>query len=160
MGMPLAVVTRRGKGHERMYIVEMTIAHYVAVLALMQQTPGVTVREADSRAATQKYLERNPGCSFVAMDEDEVIGCAMCGHDGRRGYLQHVMVRPDFRGQGVAHQLVTRCLEQLEALGIMKTHLDVLRSNDVATRYWARRGWQRRDDLYRYSCNRSRSANA
>jgi ribosomal protein S18 acetylase RimI-like enzyme len=143
-----------------MNIVEMTIEIYQEVLALMGRTPGVTIRDADSREATRRYLERNPSLSFVATEKGRVIGCAMCGHDGRRGYLQHVIVEPAFRGQGIAHQLVTRCLDQLEAIGICKTHIDVFRTNDIANGYWARRGWKRRDDIYRYSYNRSRNENA
>ena len=88
------------------------------------------------------------------MVDGRIIGCAMCGHDGRRGYLQHVIVEPEFRGRGIAHQMVTRCLEGLEAIGICKTHLDVFRTNDLANAYWTRRGWKRRDDIYRYSYNR------
>jgi len=143
-----------------MNIEEMTIEHYEEVLALMGRTPGVTIRDADSREATRKYLERNPSLSFVATEHGRVIGCTMCGHDGRRGYLQHVIVEPAFRGQGIAHQLVTRCLDQLEAIGICKTHIDVFRTNDIANAYWARRGWKKRDDIYRYSYNRSRNENA
>ena len=143
-----------------MRIVEMTIDHYDAVMTLMRETPGVTVRDADSREATQRYLQRNPTLSFVAEEKETIIGCAMCGHDGRRGYLQHVIVAPAFRGRGIAHQLVTRCLDGLEALGIRKTHIDVFRTNGVANTYWTRRGWKRRDDIYRYSYNRSNNENA
>jgi ribosomal protein S18 acetylase RimI-like enzyme len=84
----------------------------------------------------------------------------MAGHDGRRGYLQHVVVLPACRGRGVAQQLVARCLEQLERQGIRKVHLDVLRTNEKAIGYWTRRGWQRRDDLQRFSLVRNGQPNA
>jgi len=144
-----------------MKIIEMSIRDYEAVLDLMRQTPGVTARDADSRESTQRYLERNPGFSFIARDDqDKVIGCAMCGHDGRRGYLQHVVVRPEYRGRGIAGALISRCLDKLQSIGIVKTHIDVLVANDTANRYWTRRGWKRRDDIYRYSFNRSGNPNA
>jgi ribosomal protein S18 acetylase RimI-like enzyme len=143
-----------------MQIIEMTMEHYDAVLNLMSQTPGVTVRDADSRENTKKYLERNPSLSFVAEDDGRIIGSAMCGHDGRRGYLQHVIVDPAFRGRGIAHQLITSCLDKLQSIGILKTHIDVFRTNSVANTYWTRRGWKRRDDIYRYSYNRSINENA
>jgi len=143
-----------------MNILEMTIEHYDAVLNLMRQTPGVAVREADSSEATQRYLLRNPGLSFVAQHDGKIIGCAMCGHDGRRGYLQHVAVDPAFRGQGIAHALVTRCLDGLEAIGILKSHIDVFRINVIGNTYWTRRGWKRRTDIYRYSYIRSDNENA
>ena len=71
----------------------MTPADYDAVLALMQNTPGISLRDADSREATERYLVRNPGLSFVAEAEGRLIACVMCGHDGRRGYLQHLLVQ-------------------------------------------------------------------
>jgi N-acetylglutamate synthase len=143
-----------------MTITELTIDRYDEVLALMKRTPGVAVREADSRDATARYLERNPGFSFIAEDETRIIGCAMCGHDGRRGYLQHVIVEEACRGRGIAQALVTRCLDRLEAAGILKTHLDVFVTNDLANGYWQRRGWKRRDDIHRYSFIRSMNPNA
>lgn len=119
----------------------MTLADYEAVIALMQQTPGVSVRDADSRAATARYLERNPGLSFVACaDNGALLGCVMSGHDGRRGYLQHLVVLPAQRRQGLANALVGHCLEALAALGIQKTHIDVFKTNTLAQAYWSSQG--------------------
>ena len=132
-----------------------TIDRYDDVMALMHRTPGVSIRDADSRAATERYLARNPGMSFLCVDAERVVGCAMCGHDGRRGYLQHVIVDTAYRGRGIAHELVEHCLAELGKLGIEKTHLDVFVDNDLANRYWTRRGWKQRHDIYRYSLIRS-----
>jgi N-acetylglutamate synthase len=135
-----------------MTITEFTLAHYDDVIALWSDTPGICIREDDSRAATARYLARNPGLSFVALSgENRVIGSALCGHDGRRGYLQHVAVAPDFRKRGVAQALVTSCLSALAAEGISKAHLAVLADNESAIRYWTNRGWELRDDILRFS---------
>ena len=141
-----------------MKISELTLDRYDEVLALMTRTPGVSVREADSKDAAARYLARNPGLSFIA-EEGGVIGCAMCGHDGRRGYLQHVIVEESHRGRGIAHALVTRCLDRLEELGIVKTHIDAFVTNDLANDYWKRRGWMLRDDIHRYSFVRAANEN-
>lgn len=138
----------------------MTFADYDAVLALMQRTPGISIRDADSREATERYLARNPGLSFVAEDEQGICGCLMAGHDGRRGYLQHLIVLPENRRQGIAGALVEQCLDQLAALGIQKSHVDVLKSNALAAAYWAAQGWQLREDIDRYSVIHAGSANA
>ncbi|QJE01997.1 GNAT family N-acetyltransferase [Massilia forsythiae] len=143
-----------------MEILVYGIDRYDDVMALMRATPGVSIRDADARETTARYLARNPGLSFLAIDAGRVIGCALCGHDGRRGYLQHVIVAPDYRGRGIADALVGRCLDGLAALGIGKTHIDVFTSNDAANRYWTRRGWRRRDDIHRYSMIRTGGANA
>lgn len=143
-----------------MQLLELTSDRYPEVLALMQRTPGVSVREADSPEATARYLTRNPGLSFIAEADGRVVGCALCGHDGRRGYLQHVIVEPEYRRRGIAQALVARCLDGLAQLGIAKTHLDVFVTNAEAQAYWPKRGWQRRDDIQRYSFVRSASPNA
>lgn len=129
----------------------MSIADYDLVIELMKQTPGVTFRDADSRENTARYLERNPNLSFVATVGSAVVGCIMSGHDGRRGYLQHLLVLPNFRRRGISSALVHRCLAGLEALGIKKSHIDVLKTNESGASYWEHMGWQLRTDILRYS---------
>ena len=138
----------------------MTIADYNQVMALMHATPGVSIRDADSREATERYLARNPDLSFIAERNGQLIGCVMCGHDGRRGYLQHLIVLPEYRRQGIANALVECSLAQLEQLGILKTHIDVFRTNESAQHYWESQGWQLRTDILRYSLIRRADENA
>lgn len=141
-------------------ITEFTLGYYDEVFSLWERTPGICIRDADSREAIARYLTRNPGLSFVAINEKRIIGSALSGHDGRRGYLQHVAVETAFRGKGIAQLLVSHCIEALAAAGIAKTHLEVLASNDLANQYWVRRGWKRRDDIHRYSFTRRGNENA
>jgi hypothetical protein len=48
----------------------------------------------------------------------------------------------------------------LEALGIGKCHLDVLKTNESAARYWQHQGWKLRVDIDRYSFTRPGNENA
>lgn len=138
----------------------MTDSDLDRVIALLRQTGGVTVRDADSKEALGHYLERNPGFSFVAETAGELAGCVMAGHDGRRGYLHHLIVAPAHRKQGLARRLVNAALDQLEARGIVKTHIDVLTTNNSAMEFWQNIGWQRRADIVRYSFIRAGGDNA
>ena len=138
----------------------MTIDDYDAVVELMNQTPGVSFRDADSRESTNRYLQRNPGLSFLCEADHQVVGCIMSGHDGRRGYLQHLVVLPAHRRQGIANALVESCLTELEALGILKSHIDVFKTNALASAYWESQGWKLRTDIHRYSLVRSGCENA
>jgi ribosomal protein S18 acetylase RimI-like enzyme len=137
----------------------MRIDDYESVVDLMKQTPGVTFRDADSRENTARYLDRNPALSFVAHVDGQLIGCIMSGHDGRRGYLQHLVVHPDHRRKGLANALVESCLYALEKLGIAKSHIDVLKTNESGASYWARQGWKLRTDIDRYSFVRAGGVN-
>ena len=79
----------------------MCLSDYPALIDLMARSPGVSVRDADSEAAIARFLDRNPGLSFVAERQGVLVGCLMGGHDGRRGYLHHLAVDIDCRRQGV-----------------------------------------------------------
>jgi ribosomal protein S18 acetylase RimI-like enzyme len=138
----------------------MTPDDHEDVLTLMKATPGVAVREADAKDATARYLARNPGLSWVAEIECTVVGCLMAGHDGRRGYLQHLVVHPSHRGQGLATRLVEHVLAALAREGITKSHVDVLVDNAGGAAFWAALGWHRRDDIQRYSFVLSGGTNA
>lgn len=141
-------------------ITEMTIADYDSVRQLLGRMPGVVVRSTDSREATERYLARNPGLSFIARVGDRMVGCVMCGNDGRRGHLRHLAVEPAMRRQGIGTALVGRCLEALKRDGIEKTHIDVLVENQLGHEYWTKSRWQRRSDIVRYSFTNAPDPNA
>ncbi len=126
---------------------ELTLSDYDAVLALWQSSEGVGLSDADSRAAIGRYLARNPGLSFTAWDGDELAGAILCGHDGRRGYVHHLAVRPSHRRQGLGKALAARCLDALAAEGIDKCHLFVFANNADAMAFWESVGWSLRVDL-------------
>ncbi len=126
----------------------MTIADYDAVLALWKATEGMGLSEADERPAIARYLERNPGMSFVGVEGDgRIVGAVLCGHDGRRGYLHHLAVAPSHRCRGIGRQLVERCLIALRSSGIGKCHLFVFAGNAAGITFWKRIGWKQRVDL-------------
>lgn len=133
---------------------------YDAVLPLLRSVEGIVVRGADEPVAMKRYLERNPGTSFVAVHYGRVVGCLLAGHDGRRGYLYHLAVLPDQRRRGIARALLHHCTVALSGLGIEKIHLDVLEANSQGQAFWDHVGWERRNDIVRYSIVCSGDSNA
>lgn len=129
----------------------MTIEDYDEVIRLWKETEGVKLRDADSREGIARYLERNPGLSFIASDSSRVAGTIMAGHDGKRGYIQHLAVADEFRRKGAASKLVSMCLDALKREGILKSHVMILSSNELAKGFWHKLGWQRRSDIETYS---------
>jgi len=125
----------------------MRIADYDAVLRLWQRTEGVGLNESDTRAAIKAYLARNPGLSFVARAEGEIVGAVLCGHDGRRGYLHHLAVEKTQRGRGLGRCLVRTCLTQLRRLGIPKCNIFLFADNTAGGSFWKHDGWRDRRDL-------------
>jgi len=126
---------------------EMTIQDYDEVLALWQTSEGVGLSDADSEESVARYLERNPGLSFVACDGEHLVGAILCGHDGRRGYIHHLAVSESHRRQGLGRALVERCLSALRQAGIDKCHLFVFADNRDTIAFWKGIGWTQRVEL-------------
>lgn len=59
-----------------------------------------------------------------------------------------------------AQALVGRCLVELEDLGILKSHIDVFKTNELAPAFWESQGWKLRSDIDRCSWVRSGGENA
>ena len=124
---------------------------YPALLSLWQQSDGLVLRDSDSPTAIAAYLARNPGLSFVALAQGQLIGCLLVGTDGRRGYLQHLVVQESHRGQGVGRALLQAATQALSAIGIDKTHLLVLAGNESAMAFYRHLGWMERSDVRLFS---------
>ena len=134
-------------------ICAMGMADYAEVIALWQQSEGIGLSQADQPERIAAYLERNPGMSFTARESGLLLGAALAGHDGRRGYLHHLAVRADRRGQGIGRLLVVSCLEALGQAGIDKCHLFVFGKNQAGIAFWKRIGWQERVEIELMSKN-------
>jgi ribosomal protein S18 acetylase RimI-like enzyme len=125
----------------------MTMADYDAVCELWESCDGVGLNDADQPQSLSAYLNRNPGMSFVAQKGNAVVGAVLCGHDGRRGYLNHLAVSPVYRYRGIARRLVAHCLATLQSAGIAKCHLFIFSSNQDGRNFWRQIGWEMRADL-------------
>jgi N-acetylglutamate synthase len=135
---------------ERMKIRGMMPDDYSQCLAMWQATPGLRLVEADGEECIAAFLQRNPGMSFVAEVQNEVVGTVMCGQDGRRGYIYHVAVCPEYRGQHIGSTLVQSSLAALKLAGIDKCHVFVIADNELGNSFWSS-SWTRRDDITLYS---------
>ena len=132
---------------------EMQADDYDAVYALWSKTPGMGLSNADSYANIARFLQKNKGLCFVCLDQDQITGTALCGHDGRRGYIYHVTVAEAYRGRGIGSALVESCLRRLKAEQIDKCHLFVFADNEPGECFWRALGWVKRDDIVVYSKN-------
>jgi len=125
----------------------MTAGDLLAALRLWGQTEGVGLNESDTPDQLRAYLNRNPGLSLIARVGSRLVGAVLCGHDGRRGYLNHLAVLPEYRGCGLGRQMVETGLDSLAAQGILKCNVFLYADNEQGERFWNRCGWSARNDL-------------
>ena len=129
----------------------MTIEDYEGVYDLWMTIRGFAMRSIDdSREGVERFLERNPNTSVVAVEDNRIVGSILCGHDGRRGCLYHVCVHEDYRMRGIGKSMVVQCMKALEKEHISKISLIAFTKNDVGNAFWRRVGWTKREDLNYY----------
>jgi ribosomal protein S18 acetylase RimI-like enzyme len=119
-----------------------------AVVALWQAA-GLTRPWNDPHRdiARKKLVQRE--LFLVAVDPssasgqraDAVIGTAMAGYDGHRGWVYYLAVAPDRRGRGLGRLLMMEAEAQLLALGCPKVNVQVRSGNEAVHDFYDRIGY-------------------
>lgn len=102
----------------------MTIDDY-AELVRLWEPEGMT---PDFPTFT-KCLARNPETCFVDDEGGRIAAAAMGLYDGRRGFIQSVVVREDCRRRGLGARIVRRTAEALKGEGADRIRLFVYKKN-------------------------------
>lgn len=118
------------------------MADYDRAVALWAEVEGVEICEGDSREEILGYLERNPGLSRVAEENGTIVGAALCGHDGRRGWIYHLAVSAACRGKGIGKLLLNDCVRGLRDAGVKRAIILVAGDNPGGHEFWLRNGWE------------------
>jgi ribosomal protein S18 acetylase RimI-like enzyme len=121
---------------------EFSINDYDAVLELWQRVEGLEIAEGDDKEGVANFLVRNPGLSRVATDGLAIIGVALCGNDGRRGYIYHLAVDPGYQTRGLGKRLMDECLGGLRRAGLKRALILVADDNPRGRKFWRRHGWE------------------
>ena len=130
---------------------EMKPEDFQGVHDLWMTIKGFGIRSVDdSKEGVERFLQRNPGLSVVAEEDGMIVGCILCGHDGRRGCLYHVCVREGYRMRGIGKSMVVHCMERLKTEKINKVSLIAFTKNDIGNAFWKEIGWTKREDLNYY----------
>ncbi|MFC1682963.1 GNAT family acetyltransferase [Candidatus Zixiibacteriota bacterium] len=113
-----------------------------AVAALWKQVfsdaPAWNIPEAD----IDRKLQVQPELFLVAILEGKIVGTAMAGFDGHRGWVYYLAVSPGHRRQGIGTELMRRVEEDLAAMGCPKLNLQVRASNAQAGSFYQRLGYR------------------
>ena len=134
---------------EEIEIRPMTAADYDGVRALWLTIRGFGIRALDdSREDVERFIERNPTTSVVALAGERIVGSILCGSDGRQGALYHVCVAEGYRRRRIGTNMVGYCMQRLREMGINKVALIAFARNDVGNAFWRQIGWKRSDVNY------------
>lgn len=134
----------------------MTIDDYDEIFAMWQITSKRALSSADSREQIERYLKRNEGLSLVAVADGKIVGTVLAGHDGRRGFIHHMAVLPEYRRRRIGHALAEKAIANISSQGIEKTHIFCYQNNETGQKFWSDFGFEKRDDIFIYSYQREK----
>jgi ribosomal protein S18 acetylase RimI-like enzyme len=125
--------------------------HPVIELRDFQAPDGTTLRAlwkhvgfrslGDDDRSLAAFAKRNPGLLIVATSAGEIVGSALAGWDGRRGWLYHVATAEHHRRKGIATRLVRRVEKRLSTLGCSKVNVVLRDENAAAGAFWEALGY-------------------
>lgn len=121
---------------------KMVIEDYGGVYELWSNIPGMGLNDVDdSFEGISRYITRNPDTSFVAINEEKFVDVILAGHDGRRGFIYHSAVLPEYRKKGIGRMLVNKALDVLKGQGISKVGLLAFSANELGNQFWESMGF-------------------
>ena len=121
-----------------------TKADAAAVVALWHAC-GLTRPWNDPDADFFRALAGASSTILVARHGAAPAGSVMVGHDGHRGWLYYLAVRPDLQGQGIGTALFDAAEQWLRARSVPKLQLMVRADNGAALAFYRRLGLERQD---------------
>lgn len=126
----------------------MLISDYDAVYSLWISCKGMGLNNLDdSKDGIDRFLKRNPDTCLISEINDRIVGVIIAGDDGRRGYIYHTAVDPEFRHKGIGSMLVSVVMEALKQQGVNKVALVVFEKNLAGNAFWEKCGFTVRNDL-------------
>ncbi|WP_024279964.1 GNAT family acetyltransferase [Xanthobacter sp. 126] len=110
-------------------------------LAALWERAGLT-RPWNDPHADIALARRGPHSTIlVARDGGRILGSAMVGHDGHRGWVYYLAVEPDLQGRGLGRALLRAAEDWLRARAVPKLMLLVRPDNEKVRGFYAAEGY-------------------
>ena len=121
-------------------------ADYPHVADIWERTGISTPGRGDSAEVIENTLRRN-GRLLVLVDKgsDTVVGTSWLTNDGRRLYLHHFAIDPQFQGRGLSKPLLRESLKIAREIGL-QIKLEVHKDNERAIHFYEKVGFKRLGD--------------
>lgn len=117
------------------------MADYYEVKALWKKS-GLEMRPGDSRKEIEVKLRRDPDLFLVAETDCGIVGSVIGAWDGRRGWIYHLGVLPQFQRKGVASRLVREVERRMKAKGVLKVNASIYKWNKKSLAFFGASGYE------------------
>ena len=129
-----------------MIIKKFSMRYYTEVIEIWR-TSGISVGSSDEKEEIKRVFRKNPNLFLIGLIDRKVIGVVIGAFDGRRGYVHHLAVSPEFQNKGYGKQLMEELHKRFRNLNVQKVHLFIEKYNADVINFYKKLGWEIRDDL-------------
>ena len=129
-----------------MKVEKFTMDDYQNIVNLWKRA-GINVGSSDTKEEIERMLQRNPHLCLVGKLDKDVIAVVLGGYDGRRGYVHHLAVDPDYQNNGYGRMLMDELISRFKIMMVHKIHLFIEKYNLPVVEFYKKLGWEIRDDL-------------
>jgi ribosomal protein S18 acetylase RimI-like enzyme len=127
-----------------MEILELTSADVGSVVDLWVAT-GLTRPWNDAFDDFRRAIEGTTSAVLGLKNDGELVGTAMVGSDGHRGWVYYVAVRADHQRRGLGSQLMAAAEAWLQENDTAKIRLMVRDANVAALKFYEQLGYEPSD---------------
>lgn len=115
--------------------------HRSEVIELWKRCFGYQTAHNEPGLAIDRKLAVADGLFFVAIEQHQVIGTAMAGYDGHRGWIYSVAVHPEHRQMGTGTALLKHAEVELINRNCLKINLQIAEGNDAVVEFYEKNGY-------------------
>ena len=112
---------------------------------------GFDLTQSDSSPEVTRMLKHNPEFCYILelplAKETHIIGTVLGGFDGRRGWVHHLAILPEYRKKGYGKQLMTHLMQAFTKHGVVKFKLEITGDKPHLISFYLSLGWDLRSDL-------------
>jgi ribosomal protein S18 acetylase RimI-like enzyme len=123
-------------------VIDLPESLFTAAVSLWHET-GLTRPWNDPNLDLRRAVEGSSSAVLAVVgDEGTLLGTAMVGHDGHRGWVYYLAVRADHQRTGLGRCLMDACESWVRQRDIPKIQLMVRDTNHHALSFYAALGYE------------------
>src|SRR3972149_4090322 len=108
---------------------------------------GPIIRPGDELEGIKLKLERDPDLFLIAEEGGIILGVVMGAWDGRRGWINHLAVRPEHQRKGIGTALIHELEKRLTGKGAKKVNAQIYQWNQKSIEFFKALGYEVHTDL-------------